>query len=152
MSDGSEARGLTMSLGSPLVFLAAATLTLLCCCYCWWMKRTTQSVFSASFVSGREPFSPAVSTEFLTRDLDEEEQALRAKSDKERAYLYKKVCLRFYSFERDSVGLLTLSLSLEYDTLTLYLLGYCDAVVLLLACLLSATLTRTALQSCSHDE
>ncbi|TYZ59341.1 hypothetical protein PybrP1_008521 [[Pythium] brassicae (nom. inval.)] len=53
-------------------------------------KRTKHSAFSASFVSGSEQFSPAVSSEFLSRDLDEEEQALRAKSDKERAYLYKK--------------------------------------------------------------
>lgn len=48
------------------------------------------SGFSGSFV-GSEPFSPAMSNEFLSRDLEEEERALRAKSDKDRAYLYKKV-------------------------------------------------------------
>lgn len=52
------------------------------------------SSFSGSFVSN-EPFSPAMSTEFLSRDLEEEERALRAKSDKDRAYLYKKVWFVF---------------------------------------------------------
>lgn len=74
--------------------LTVLVLSLLLVVLSWCLKRKKQSAFSASFVSGNEPFSPAVSSEFLSRDLDEEEQALKAKSDKERAHLYKKVSSR----------------------------------------------------------
>uniref|UniRef100_K3X8R3 Kinesin-like protein n=1 Tax=Globisporangium ultimum (strain ATCC 200006 / CBS 805.95 / DAOM BR144) TaxID=431595 RepID=K3X8R3_GLOUD len=51
--------------------------------------KDASSVLNASYTSG-ESFSPAMSMEFLGRDLEDEERALRAKSDKERAFLYKK--------------------------------------------------------------
>lgn len=79
----------------PTLGLAIVTLLVLV-----WMQQQQQlktsgkasgaASFSASFVSGSEPFSPAVSHEFLTRDLEEEDQALNAQSDRDRAYLYKK--------------------------------------------------------------
>ncbi|KAF1320175.1 hypothetical protein FI667_g12619, partial [Globisporangium splendens] len=51
--------------------------------------KDASSVLNVPFTSG-ESFSPAMSMEFLGRDLEDEERALRAKSDKERAFLYKK--------------------------------------------------------------
>lgn len=52
--------------------------------------KDASSLLNASYTSG-ESFSPAMSMEFLGRDLEDEERALRAKSDKEKAFLYKKV-------------------------------------------------------------
>lgn len=85
------------------------------------------SSFSGSFV-GSEPFSPAMSNEFLSRDLEEEERALRAKSDKDRAYLYKKVWLVNAMPDRHT-GL--------SSPVSLYILHIIN----------SATSTRTALRS-----